>query len=380
MFPTGVDQAQLDPEKSVIDCSVSSQDYSLLRHTTTFHDDSNDDRRTAHATVSAMQLETFSIRTLPPPNQTAVIRGKISGCTLADTEKKPGVVLLLNTNTAFMDMALNLLESIKRTGVCLNTTIIAEEKNAYLALLSATKGDPVITVLKSAEGEASSKKLRIFTPEYNRLVNRRHKYILSLLQHGFEVFFTDVDTFWFQDPFSYFQGDFDMSLVDERSPYPTRLQNRSLHCAGLGYFKPTNKTIMFVKKWAEILADPKHRGSDQNILNDQLHKDQPVRVDVRPLPVKHFPHANVFWQPKWRRENNDTVIMHNVGYKVRGHDAKVAKFKENNMWLVNVTEPNRGTSCIKIGHQNLYTFKNALGITYVVIPLITSRTIFFTIY
>ena len=93
----------------------------------------------------------------------------------------------------------------------------------------------------------------------------------------------------------------------------------------------------YVKKWVEILANPKHRGSDQAILNNLLHEDQPVRVEVKPLPVKHFPHANVFWVPKWRKENNDTIIMHNVGFKVRGHDAKVAKFKENNMWLVNVT-------------------------------------------
>ncbi|XP_038066820.1 UDP-D-xylose:L-fucose alpha-1,3-D-xylosyltransferase 3-like [Patiria miniata] len=310
-------------------------------HVTTLHDDrtKGKDTRMAHAAVSALRVQTFSNHaTSQPPNRTVDIRGKISGCTLADTEKKPGVVLLLNTNTAFMDMTLNLLESIKRTGVCLNTTIIAEEKNAYRALLSATQGDPAITVLKSAEGEASSDKLLVFSPEYNRLVNRRQKYILSLLQQGFEIFFTDVDTFWFQDPFSYFQGDFDMSLVDERSPYPTRLQTLSNYCAGVAYFKPTDKTIKFVKKWVEILANPKNKKHDQRVMNDLLHTNQPVRIDVRPLPVNRFPHANsMFWEPEWRKENNDTIMMHNVGFQVRGHDEKVDKFKENNMWLVNFT-------------------------------------------
>ncbi|XP_022082415.1 UDP-D-xylose:L-fucose alpha-1,3-D-xylosyltransferase 3-like [Acanthaster planci] len=262
-------------------------------------------------------------------------RGDISGCTLADIRMRPGVMLLVNTNTGYMDMTLNLLESIKRTGVCVNTTIVAEEEKAYQTMLSHAQGDPAIKVVKTDQGEADPGKLVLYSREYRRLVNRRHRYILSLLEKGYEVFFTDVDTFWFQDPFSYFQGEFDMALVDERSPYPTRLQKKSLHCAGLVYFKPTKKTLQFVKKWIQILADPKNKVSDQGVLNRMMHDDIPVRVDVRQLPVKYFPHALVFYKPEWRKENNDPIIMHNVG--VRGHDAKAKKFRENNMWLVKTT-------------------------------------------
>ncbi|XP_022108108.1 UDP-D-xylose:L-fucose alpha-1,3-D-xylosyltransferase 3-like [Acanthaster planci] len=264
-------------------------------------------------------------------------RGKISGCTLADIRKRPGVMLLVNTNTGYMDMTLNLLESVKRTGVCVNTTIVAEEEKAYQTMLSHAHGDPAIKVVKTDQGlgEADPGKLVLFNREHMRLVNRRHRYILSLLEKGYEVFFTDVDTFWFRDPFSYFQGKFDMAFVDERSPYPTRLRRKSLHCPSLGYFWPTNRTLQFVRKWIQILVDPKNQISDQGVLNRMMHANIPVHVVVRQLPVKYFPHALVFYNPDWRQENKDPIIMYNMG--IKGHDAKAEKFKENNMWLINNT-------------------------------------------
>ena len=297
-------------------------------------DDYRDAGRNVRIELAVHRNESSRVGVPPQasPSSTEGPRGTISNCTLADIEKRPGVVLLINTNTAYMDMTMNLLESIKRTGVCVNTTIVAEEKKAYQAMFNHAKNDPAIRIVKTDQGEASSKKLVLYSREYRRLVNRRQKYILSLLEKGYEVFFTDVDTFWFRDPFSYFQGEFDMAMVDERSPYPTRLQKTSIHCAGLVYFKPTNKTLWFVKKWIQILTHPKNKISDQGVLNHMLHEDIPVHVDIRQLPVKYFPHALVFYKPEWRKENNNPIIMHNVG--VRGHDEKARKFKENNMWVL----------------------------------------------
>ncbi|XP_022100037.1 UDP-D-xylose:L-fucose alpha-1,3-D-xylosyltransferase 3-like, partial [Acanthaster planci] len=168
-----------------------------------------------------------------------------------------------------------------------------------------------------------------------KLVNRRHYYILSLLERGQEVLFIDADTFWFRDPFEYFHGNFDMSFVDERSPYPKRLPKRSLHCAGLGYFRPTNRTLRFVRKWISIIAEKKRPPSDQGVLNYMMHNDIPEHVNVRPLPLAFFPHALIYYKDNWNKNHNGTIIVHNVG--LRGHDAKMNKFKANGMWLVNVT-------------------------------------------
>ena len=264
--------------------------------------------------------------------KTALGRGALSGCTLTDLKKRPHVVLLTTTNTGYIDMTMNMLESIRRTGLCLNTSIVVEDQKAYRYLLKRAQGDPAICLRKTTLGESSPTTSKVLSGPYRKLVNKRYFYILALLERGLDVFFSDVDTFWFRDPFSYFEGDFDMSFVDERSPYPYRLQTKSVHCAGLGYYKPTNKTLKFVRKWIEILQSKTNRRSDQGVLNYMLHKDIPMRVDISPLPLTHFPHGLIFYNTEWRKKNNDTIIQHNVGFPT--HEIKVQKYKENNMWLV----------------------------------------------
>ncbi|XP_038045049.1 UDP-D-xylose:L-fucose alpha-1,3-D-xylosyltransferase MGP4-like isoform X1 [Patiria miniata] len=260
-------------------------------------------------------------------------RGPLSNCTFNDIMNRPGVVLLTTANLGFLDMTINMLASIKKIGICVYTVIVAEDKNVYRYLRRRTEIDPAIHVVMTDSGEVQSD--LVMSTDHHRyfsLLKKRQGYILRLLDQNLEVLFTDSDTFWFQDPLPYFQGDFDMSMMDPRSPYPTRT-NKSHYCAGFAYYKPTTVTLQFVKKWITFMEGKDYM--DQSVMNKLLQEDQPVHVNIKPLDIKLFPPGPKFYEFLEKNASYSAVVMHAAS--IRGHDAKVRRFKSSNMWLVNKT-------------------------------------------
>ena len=266
----------------------------------------------------------------------AVTRGKLSNCSLSDIKKKPGVVMLTATNLAFLDISLNMLESVKRVGVCVNTTIMAEDQTTFDVLRMLAKDDPAIHVQKTFLKELGTEEpSRRNYSEYYGYMNRRQAYFFSLLEQGLEVLFTDSDTFWYRDPFPYFQGDFDMCL---RGRTPTRMIKKTLFNAGFMYMKPTSATINFVRTWMQVMEGNMKKGSykkcDQSIMNALLKRNKP-RVNIKVLHPDLFPLGPTFLNPDWQNAKHDTVVYHAAG--IQDHDPKIAIFKEYGIWLLNRT-------------------------------------------
>ncbi|XP_038044687.1 UDP-galactose:fucoside alpha-3-galactosyltransferase-like [Patiria miniata] len=263
-----------------------------------------------------------------------VFRGPLSNCSLADIKKRPGVVMLTTANLAFVDVVLNMLESVRRVGVCINTTVIAEDRKAYDLLLKYAKSDPAVHVQLTNSGEMDViEHPRRHRSQYYGIMNKRQSYMLALLEQGLEVLFSDSDTYWFRDPFPHFQGDFDMCL---RGHTPTRIIKKTDFCAGFIYLKPTNATIQFVRGWVGVLDSNKKKGSytaDQSVMNGLLKADKPVHVNIKMLEENLFPWGPTFFDSKWQKENHPTVVMHAAS--IRGHPAKLSKFKAFGMWHVN---------------------------------------------
>ncbi|XP_022090619.1 UDP-galactose:fucoside alpha-3-galactosyltransferase-like [Acanthaster planci] len=269
-------------------------------------------------------------------------RGRLSDCTLAEVAERTGVVILTTTNTAFLDMTLNMFESIKRLRLCINATIIAEDQRVYEYLHQLLEGDPGIHVLKTNSGEMGEEELDFIhnRPKYYGLMNKRQAYILTLLEQGLEVLFTDTDTYWFRDPLPYFHGDFDMYMVDLDAYSPRRNKGpaRINFCAGFVHFKPTKETLRFVEAWIQTMTTHQRRGQhipDQVVMNDLLRERKPVRIKVQPLDSNLFPWGERFYEMLAQGKNYPTVVMHAA--TIRGHKAKVEKFRSSGMWLVSNT-------------------------------------------
>ncbi|XP_022109334.1 UDP-D-xylose:L-fucose alpha-1,3-D-xylosyltransferase-like [Acanthaster planci] len=270
-----------------------------------------------------------------PPCKELLLRGRLSNCTWGDISSRPGVMLLTSTNLAFLDMTMNMLESIKRTRVCVNTTIIAEDEKVYEYLWKRAEGDPGVWVVKTSSGYINSKEILRRNPkQYYEMMNKRQAYILTYLEQGWEILFTDTDTFWFRDPFPFFEGNFDISLIDSANPFGVR-NRQSNFCAGFVYFKPTSATLQFVQTWIQSMKTYGWMRSDQTVMNGLLYWDKPVHIDIKPLDTNIFPWGPKFYNLLAKKANYSTVVMHAAS--IRGHAAKVASFKSSNMWLINAT-------------------------------------------
>ncbi|XP_038071760.1 UDP-D-xylose:L-fucose alpha-1,3-D-xylosyltransferase-like isoform X2 [Patiria miniata] len=262
--------------------------------------------------------------------------GPVPDCII---RKKPGVVMLTTANLAFVDFVLNMLASVRKVGVCVDTTVIAEDGMAYDELQKYTKGDPAVNVLRTSSGEMDAMESRRGNAQYFGIMNKRQAYILSLLERGLEVLFTDSDTFWFRDPFPYFEGNYDMFIRGSRPHNQTRRINEIEFCAGFIYLKPTIATVQFVRTWVKVMEDYKKWGllyPDQTVMNNLLKDDKPVHMNIKMLDPDLFPWGAAFFNPSWQKQNHPTVVMHAAS--IRGHPLKLQKFKELDMWLVNVKD------------------------------------------
>ena len=233
------------------------------------------------------------------------------------------VVILSTTNAAFLDFTDNWLASIRKIGIHPNITIVAEDKKSYDHYFRT----PDIHVMR-ADQSSVSEKLVFDTPEYKTFVNKRAQYILDLLLKGYDVLFSDVDTFWLSDPFPYFEEDYDIfTQLDQGYP------DRRVLCAGFVYYKSNRYTIKFVKLWIKKMNRLHNVKPDQVVMNLLMYKKSVPRLRVKVLDPEKFLSGRYYFDAQWRRNNPHVkpVMLHNNW--IIGHDRKVERFKNLGMWL-----------------------------------------------
>ncbi|XP_022088210.1 UDP-D-xylose:L-fucose alpha-1,3-D-xylosyltransferase 1-like [Acanthaster planci] len=244
-------------------------------------------------------------------------------CTEHAQGKKSNKVVLTTTNAAFRDFTDNWLESIRRTRACPNIIVVAEDDVTVTYYSKKVPDYPGLHVVKTNSGVASSGPLVFDTLIYRRFVNKRQKYIQEYLRQGYEVLFTDVDTYWFKDPFPFFEGNFDLAVEEDLPRF---------YCAGFVYFKPTNRTLAFLSEWIEFMRSDTSLKPDQVVMNKFIEQRKVPRLKVRILDSKHFPNGKLYSNRQWREyHKRDVVVMHNNF--IIGHDKKLERFKEYGMWF-----------------------------------------------
>ncbi|XP_071943566.1 uncharacterized protein [Antedon mediterranea] len=238
-------------------------------------------------------------------------------------------VVLTSTNSGFLDIAINWLESIKKLGIHPNIILVAEDEEAYNTLLPYN--DSTTFIRKGTLAQSTNKNKLVYdTPEYKKLVYRRPRYILDELEKDRNVFFCDVDTVWLQDPFPYFVGDYDIIL--QRDMF---FKKHVAYCAGMVYFRSSNLVNNFVKDWTQqtLKENLKSNKNDQTILNALLlYKSYSSTLKRKVLNSDEFPNGQLFFNDSRIAYRNEAVVVHNNW--VIGHDIKVERFKKTELWLV----------------------------------------------
>ncbi|XP_038073989.1 UDP-D-xylose:L-fucose alpha-1,3-D-xylosyltransferase-like [Patiria miniata] len=218
-------------------------------------------------------------------------------------------LVLTTSNEKLVDFTENLLRSIEKT-----------------------KTYPVLIV--DAEDETSLRALSNHT--YPKLHFRNShdvsklKLLLEYLQLGLEVFYVNADAYWFRDPFPYFEGSFDFALTKDRP----RVWN-----VGLGYYKPTHRTLQFLKRWIELLETTKG-SKEQDILNKLLSSRYIPDLKIRLLNSENFPNAGYFFPmypalEKCRIDTSDTIVF--FAEYIANHTEKKTALQKCKMWINNGT-------------------------------------------
>ncbi|XP_022089110.1 UDP-D-xylose:L-fucose alpha-1,3-D-xylosyltransferase-like [Acanthaster planci] len=274
----------------------------------------NSKEQVAHSVKASNQIE-------------SVAKSSSLPCTLGHDGRHDGVILLTTTNAGFQDMTTNMLESIRRVRICPNITIIAEDEQSYKYLTDKV-ASPGVHIQKTDSGVMTSDRLRVYGRVYIQFVKKRARYILNFLNKGYDVLFTDVDTFWFQDPFPDFRGNFDIAMRQEAPPSSLT----PVFCNGFGYYRATENTLAVVREWVRLMSTTHKKTMDKDVLNLVIKNRKPA-VRMKSLDSVKYPDGRVFRDKGWvKKRANTTVVLHLSS--VFGHNSKLKKLKDNGLWLI----------------------------------------------
>ena len=201
--------------------------------------------------------------------------------------------------------------------------------------------------------------------EYKALVGSRASLVLTHIERGEKVLYTDVDTVWRHNPLPYLVGPFDIwHQIDEWNLEPGRpggyrpdapavavaAGRKSQLCTGFFAMRPSAATRGLLGRWAQFLAT--HQEVNQpsyNRLARPLIDSGDLRVAE--LPWLEFPSGHIYfgepdhhfrgavqkgWPSLAERHSREcaaaTVVVHRN--QISGKANKQRTLKEHRLWVV----------------------------------------------
>ncbi|XP_038072439.1 UDP-D-xylose:L-fucose alpha-1,3-D-xylosyltransferase MGP4-like isoform X2 [Patiria miniata] len=236
-------------------------------------------------------------------------------------------IVLTTTNMGYLDFTENMLLSIDRVGIHPEVVVIAEDRGSYKALLDHKYG---LHVLKPPDFNKLPEAIDFGVPDHQKFTIRRPAYVREFIKQGYEVLFVDSDTFWFQDPYPYFQGgSFDVAFMRDY---------RKTFSDGVGFYRPTNSTDYFLRVWVWVLdTQPKLR-QDQRVVSYVLSSKLSPDLKIRSLGFQTFPTCKNLYDSDnevCRNVTDKTTLFHAAFTPLHVDKRKV--FDKCNIWLVNTT-------------------------------------------
>lgn len=256
-----------------------------------------------------------------------------------------GVVIVCTVSQPYLEFLNNWLISVARQERHQGALVIAED---YATLDFVNTRWPGHAVLIPPPLLATSS-LRFGSQGFFNLTSRRPQYLLEILELGYSVLYNDVDMVWLADPFSYFKNERDVYITDDMAMVkpedhshalpPPGKKGRTYICSCMLFLRPTEGAKLLMRTWIKELEErqwsPSSRANDQPAFNWALNKTA-GQVDVYLLPQVAFPSGGLYFKNEtWRKETaNEHVIVHN-NYVV-GFDQKTKRFRDHNLWFVEV--------------------------------------------
>lgn len=122
---------------------------------------------------------------------------------------------------------------------------------------------------------------------FNALMCDRLKHQQTVLEHGYSVVWSDIDTAWFQNPMSLFPVGYDFIGVDDQWPWETIEQDSQYVCGCLSVWAPTRLGLETHKAWVDKCLVT--QGDDQVAWVSMFHGELRQKLKYYIMPRQLFP-------------------------------------------------------------------------------------------
>ncbi|KAL4219906.1 hypothetical protein ACF0H5_020318 [Mactra antiquata] len=223
--------------------------------------------------------------------------------------------ILLTVNDGFFDFFQNWFVFYKKLVLPLAITIIAEDDIVYSKLKKAC---PYCSVLRSELNVTDAADFKM--EHYKMIVSSRPLHILHLLEKGKNVVYADIDAVWLHNPLMYFNTSVDFVF---------QLDSPNHFCTGFMAIKSNQNTIKVIQQWHDLMIE--NPNVNQRTFNKVFRANNHT-VTYQALNTTLFPSGKQYFELFNVTQRADVVIVHNNW--IVGHDVKVQRFKDVNLWVV----------------------------------------------
>mmetsp|Transcript_31775 Transcript_31775/g.123268 ORF Transcript_31775/g.123268 Transcript_31775/m.123268 type:complete len:494 (-) Transcript_31775:2565-4046(-) len=270
--------------------------------------------------------------TWPPPEQLKKIVEK------EQNPNAPQRFMVAAVSCNFLDMTDNWISSLEAIGI-FNYLVVALDEEAYRRLKEVRPEHVVQSPFR-----AISESPTYGSEGFATVVRSRPLLLAYLLHTGYQVLYSDVDTFFTANPFNDMDPEMDIcGPSDSKLDQPPLLTWEDKHniCTGLLYLRPSAATFELLARWNLRLERGFRRlnqGSFNNALRDMgfMVEDVEPTIKVKVLDKDAFPpgfmyFGNEYWQHlnEWQPMRSAVMIHNNYAQKT---DNKVHRFRDFDLW------------------------------------------------
>lgn len=269
----------------------------------------------------------------PPTGAPPVLFDKV----LAErADPRTGALVVTFTNSGFLDLTLNWAAYVRALGID-NYLVVCFDEPVYAEL----RGRGIAAYWNASAEPLPVESQRYGSPDYIKLVNWKPLMTLAVLERGYHVLVSDVDTVWQRNPFDVLLMTCDLEIEVDTvniTRVPDDYKNGCFPyregvylSTGVYYMRSTPASMEFIRQLIHYQATPAPgKLIDQPAFNHVLGNQ--TGLTIRALDPLLFPSGHHYFLQKLpQRHHVEPIIVHN-NVLVNGNDAKKHRFREYYLW------------------------------------------------
>ncbi|KAL7462954.1 hypothetical protein ACHAXS_003322 [Conticribra weissflogii] len=184
--------------------------------------------------------------------------------------------------------------------------------------------------------------------DYNAMMTHRPAIVKALLEMGRHLIFSDSDVVWLKDPLAYIRKSFEAKDPTVHILGQQAYKHGNHICPGFTVYRACPEVIELVELWQQDLLSKENPSTNQGPFNKILDQASSQGISVtlpdgmtelrkvtpELLRKDLFPNGQLYFRQMTYRERKRALVVHNNF--ITGYDKKIDRFKQFNLWALDV--------------------------------------------